>query len=221
MTRMMKACSVFLCAMLTVVFCLASAGAGAEQAGGDLLLVIDMQNAYTAEGPWTCPNMARATEQIIALIESGRFSDVVFTRFDAPQDPVGTWKDYNVINREVNEDEWMNEMVPELAPYLTQYSVFSKSTYSSMTVPEIREAAEQCTARGGSVVLTGVVSECCVLSTAFETIDLGCPVIYITDACAGCSDDLEAAVVSVLAGLDYVQTTILDTAAYLEKAAAE
>ena len=221
MTRMMKACSVFLCAMLTVVFCLASAGAGAEQAGGDLLLVIDMQNAYTAEGPWTCPNMARATEQIIALIESGRFSEVVFTRFDAPQDPVGTWKDYNVINREVNEDEWMNEMVPELAPYLTQYSVFSKSTYSSMTVPEIREAAEQCTARGGSVVLTGVVSECCVLSTAFEAIDLGCPVIYITDACAGCGDDLEAAVVSVLAGLDYVQTTILDTAAYLEKAAAE
>ena len=221
MTRMKKACSVFLCAMLTVVFCLASAGAGAEQAGGDLLLVIDMQNAYTAEGPWTCPNMARATEQIIALIESGRFSEVVFTRFDAPQDPVGTWKDYNVINREVNEDEWMNEMVPELAPYLTQYSVFSKSTYSSMTVPEIREAAEQCTARGGSVVLTGVVSECCVLSTAFEAIDLGCPVVYITDACAGCSDDLEAAVVSVLAGLDYVQTTILDSAAYLEKAAAE
>ena len=221
MTRMMKACSVFLCAMLTVVFCLASAGAGAEQAGGDLLLVIDMQNAYTADGPWTCPNMARATEQIIALIESGRFSEVVFTRFNAPQDPVGTWKDYNVINREVNEDEWMNEMVPELAPYLTQYSVFSKSTYSSMTVPEIREAAAQCTARGGSVVLTGVVSECCVLSTAFEAIDLGCPVIYITDACAGCSDDLEAAVVSVLAGLDYVQTTILDTAAYLEKAAAE
>ena len=221
MTRGTKAFSVFLCALLTVVFCFACTGGLAELAGGDLLLVIDMQNAYTAEGPWTCPNMARATEQIIALIESGRFSEVIFTRFDAPQDPVGTWKDYNVINREVNEDVWMNEMVPELAPYLTQYSVFSKSTYSSMTVPEIREAAEQCTARGGSVVLTGVVSECCVLSTAFEAIDLGCPVVYITDACAGCSDDLEAAVVSVLAGLDYVQTTILDSAAYLEKAAAE
>ena len=221
MTRGTKAFSVFLCALLTVVFCFACTGGLAEQAGGDLLLVIDMQNAYTAEGPWTCPNMARATEQIIALIESGRFSEVIFTRFDAPQDPVGTWKDYNVINREVNEDVWMNEMVPELAPYLTQYPVFSKSTYSSMTVPEIREAAEQCTVRGGSVVLTGVVSECCVLSTAFEAIDLGCPVVYITDACAGCSDDLEAAVVSVLAGLDYVQTTILDTAAYLEKAAAE
>lgn len=219
MTRGTKAFSVFLCALLTVVFCFACTGGLAELAGGDLLLVIDMQNAYTAEGPWTCPNMARATEQIIALIESGRFSEVIFTRFDAPQDPVGTWKDYNVINREVNEDVWMNEMVPELAPYLTQYPVFSKSTYSSMTVPEIREAAEQCTARGGSVVLTGVVSECCVLSTAFEAIDLGCPVVYITDACAGCSDDLEAAVVSVLAGLDYVQTTILDSAAYLEKAA--
>ena len=217
MTRLMKAWSVFLCAMLTVVFCFASAGA--EQAGGDLLLVIDMQNAYTAEGPWTCPNMARATEQIAALIESGQFSEIVFTRFDAPVDPVGTWKDYNVINREVNEDEWLNEVVPQLALYLEKYPVVSKSTYSSMTVPEIQAAAERCIARGGSVVLTGVVSECCVLSTAFQAIDMGCPVVYITDACAGCSDDLEAAVINVLAGLDYVQTTILDTAGYLTKAA--
>ena len=219
MTRLMKACSVFLCVLLTVVFCFTSAGA--EQAGGDLLLVIDMQNAYTAEGPWTCPNMGRATEQIIALIESGGFSEIVFTRFDAPQDPVGTWKDYNVINKEVNEDEWLNEVVPQLAPYLEEYPMVSKSTYSSMTVPEIQAAAERCIARGGSVVLTGVVSECCVLSTAFQAIDMGCPVVYITDACAGCSDDLEAAVVSVLAGLDYVQTTILDTAGYLEKAVTE
>lgn len=221
MNRGTKAGCVFISTVLTVVFCFACTGGIAEQAGGDLLLVIDMQNAYTAEGPWTCPNMGRATEQIIALIESGRFAEIVFTRFDAPQDPVGTWKDYNVINQEVNEDEWMNEMVPQMATYLEQYPVYSKSTYSSMTVPEIRAAAEQCIARGGSIVLTGVVSECCVLSTAFEAIDLGCPVVYITDACAGCSDDLEAAVVSVLAGLDYVQTTILDTAGYLEKAAAE
>ena len=60
-----------------------------------------------------------------------------------------------------------------------------------------------------------------MLSTAFQAIDMGCPVVYITDACAGCSDDTEAAVVSVLAGLDYVQTTILDTAGYLATAAAE
>jgi len=221
MTRGTKAWSVFLCALLTVVFCFATAGAGAEQAGSDLLLVIDMQNAYTADGPWTCPNMAGATEKIIALIESGQFSEIVFTRFDAPADPVGTWKDYNEINREVNEDVWMNEVVPELVPYLDQYPMVSKSTYSSMTVPDIQAAAERCIARGGSVVLTGVVSECCVLSTAFQAIDMGCPVVYITDACAGCSDDTEAAVVSVLAGLDYVQTTILDTAGYLAKAAAE
>ena len=36
MTRMMKACSVFLCAMLTVVFCFACTGGIAEQAGGNL-----------------------------------------------------------------------------------------------------------------------------------------------------------------------------------------
>ena len=181
----------------------------------DLLLVIDMQNAYTSEGPWTCPHMDRAAERIITLIESGYFNQILFTRFDAPRLPVGTWKKYNMINRKINEDVHMNELIPQLLPYTDIYPLYSKFTYSALTVPEIQAAIEHCTQRGGSVVLTGVVSECCVLATAFQAIDNGCPVIYIKDACAGSSDELEDAVVQVLSGLDYVQTTIMDTVGYL------
>ena len=65
--------------------------------------------------------------------------------------------------------------------------------------------------------MTGVVSECCVLATAFQAIDMGYPVIYITDASAGCSDEMEDAVIKVLSELDYVQTTILDTEGYLNR----
>ena len=192
----------------------------AAQKHGDLLLVIDMQNAYAENGPWTCPHMDRAADRIGTLIGSGKFGQIIFTRFDAPQDPVGTWKDYNTINRETNEDTYMNELIPSLKPYADLYPLYSKSTYSSLTVPEIRTAVEACIARGGSLVLTGVVSECCVLATAFQAIDMGCPVIYITDACAGNTDELEGSVVNVLKGLDYVQTTILDTAGYLERLSA-
>lgn len=181
----------------------------------DLLLVIDMQNTYTEFGPWTCPHMERAADNIMTLIETGQFAQVIFTRFDAPQHPVGTWEDYNTINCVVNENIFMNELVPQLAPYAEIYPLYSKSTYSALSVPEIQAAAAECIRRGGSVVLTGVVSECCVLATAFQLIDMGCPVIYITDACAGISDELEEAVIMVLSGLDYVQTTILDTAGYL------
>lgn len=183
--------------------------------GKNLLLVIDMQNAYTEFGPWTCPHMERAADNIMTLIETGQFAQVIFTRFDAPQHPVGTWKNYNTINSVVNENIFMNELVPQLAPYAEIYPLYSKSTYSALAIPEIQAAAAECIRRDGSVVLTGVVSECCVLATAFQLIDMGCPVIYLTDACAGISDELEEAVIMVLAGLDYVQTTILDTAGYL------
>lgn len=192
----------------------------AAQEGGDLLLVIDMQNAYAENGPWTCPHMDRAADRIRTLIGSGKFGQIIFTRFDAPQDPVGTWKDYNTINRETNEDSYMNELLPSLKPYADIYPLYSKSTYSSLTVPEIKTAVEECIARGGSLVLTGVVSECCVLATAFQAIDMGCPVVYLPDACAGNTDELEESVINVLKGLDYVQTTILDTAGYLERLSA-
>ena len=188
----------------------------AQEKSSDLLLVIDMQNAYTEYGSWPCPHMEQAAENIISLIESGKFGQIIFTRFDAPSNPVGTWKAYNMINQAVNEDFFLNDIIPELKPYTDSYPLYSKSTYSSLTVPEIQKAVEACIARGGSVVLTGVVSECCVLATAFQAIDMGCPVIYITDACAGSSDELEESVVNVLSGLEYVQTTILDTDGYLE-----
>ena len=188
-----------------------------KRKNGDLLLVIDMQNAYTVAGPWTCPHMARAAERITTLIDSGHFEQVIFTRFDAPRLPVGTWKDYNEINREVNEDADLNELIPQLRPYTDVYPLYSKSVYSAMSVTGIQSAVKECIERGGAVVLTGVVSECCVLATAFGAIDMGCPVIFITDACAGISDETEEAVVRVLSGLDYVQTTILDTAGYLER----
>ena len=184
---------------------------------GDLLLIIDMQNAYAQNGPWACPNMEKAAENIIRLIGSGRFSRIIFTRFDAPADSSGTWKKYNEINREVNEDPYMNLIIPQLQPYADKYPLYSKSTYSSLTVPEIQKEVRKCIRRNASVVLTGVVSECCVLATAFQTIDMGAPVVYITDGCAGVSEQSEKAVSEVLKGLDYVQTVITDTNSYLSK----
>ncbi len=53
----------------------------AEEAGTDLLLVIDMQNAYTSDGPWTCPHIEQAADQIETLIQSGHFHDILFYSF--------------------------------------------------------------------------------------------------------------------------------------------
>lgn len=216
-----------LAVLLLFVVSLLFSGCGASapestagKTGGDLLLVIDMQNAYTPEGPWTCPRIDQAAENIVSLIESGTFEQIIFTRFDAPTAPVGTWNDYNEINRDVNEDVYLNEIIPQLKVYEDVFPMYSKSTYSSMTIPEVRSAATECIERGGSVVVTGVVSECCVIATALEAVDMGCPVIYLKDACAGADDALEQSVVDILSVLDYVQTTILDTDEYLQDKAA-
>ena len=56
-----------------------------------------------------------------------------------------------------------------------------------MSIPEVRAAAEA----AERVVLTGVVSECCVLSTAFAAIDMGCHVVWLKDAVSGFDRDKE------------------------------
>ncbi|MBE6109806.1 MAG: cysteine hydrolase [Erysipelotrichaceae bacterium] len=183
---------------------------------GDVLLVIDMQNAYTEDGPWTCVNMDETAEKIKTLIDSGDFAEIIFTTFSAPEKPEGAWVTYNELNQEVNEDAEMNRVIPLLEPYTKEYPVAVKSTYSSLENAQVRRAAEACMKRGDSLVLSGVVSECCVLATAFDAIDLGSHVIYLTDACAGVSEDVENNVAEILKELDYAQTAIMSTEEYLK-----
>lgn len=178
----------------------------------DLILVIDMQVVYTRGKPWACRDTEGAAGNICRILDAEGHGDVIFTEFIAPQNPVGTWKDYNRINREINESAELNMLVPELRKYAGEFPVYEKSTYSSLTVEDIRRAAD----KAGRVVLTGVVSECCVLATAMHAIDLGYPVVYIRDAVSGLNRDEERAAELVLEGLDYVQTDLMTTDEYLE-----
>lgn len=59
-----------------------------------------------------------------------------------------------------------------------------KSTYSSFGNPDFKSLM----ARAGRIVITGVMSECCVLATAIDT---GTPVVYLTDACSGSTQEYE------------------------------
>ena len=103
----------------------------------DLLLVIDMQNVYLPGQEWACPSMPDVTRKVRALLDAKKAGDTVFTRFVAPENPVGTWKDYNVENAAVNADPWLNAIVDDLQPYAAQYPVLEKSVYSSMKIPEL------------------------------------------------------------------------------------
>ena len=67
------------------------------------------------------------------------------------------------------------------------------------------------------MVITGVVAECCVLSTVMALIDEGIPVVYLTDAVSGVSADTQAAVELILAGMEPVHVRLMTTAAYLQE----
>ena len=110
----------------------------------DLLLIIDMQNVYAAGGAWCCPGAEAAAGNIHELISSsGQDLDVIFTGFIAGSNPKGTWKDYNREYADINNDDHANAMMDVFREDLKKYPLYTKSVYSSLDIPEVREAVKK------------------------------------------------------------------------------
>ena len=177
----------------------------------DLLLVIDLQKVYADGAPWACRETGRAGAAVRRLLGSGKPAEVIFTRFDAPVQPRGAWGDYNRAYADINADARLGEFMDELGDAPSRWPVYSKSTYSSLTVPEVLSAARA----ADRVLLTGVVAECCVLATMMALIDEGVPVVYLSDAVAGQSEAMERSVAAVAAALSPVHTRVMTVGEYL------
>ena len=174
----------------------------------DLLLVIDMQNVYTKGQEWACEEVEKASDSILRLLNSRALSQVIFT---ATKHPEGVWKEYNKVNAAVNADPWLNEMMSEFLPYTKKYPVYTKSVYSSFVIPQVRELAKH----ASRVVISGVVAECCVLSTVLSAIDAGCKVIYLTDAVAGLSEVSRKETENIISYFAPLHTVLMTTEEYL------
>ena len=66
------------------------------------------------------------------------------------------------------------------------------------------------------MVITGVVAECCVLSTVFALIDAGIYVVYLTDGVSGLDREKEAATELILSGLDPLHVHMMTVREYLQ-----
>ena len=177
----------------------------------DLLLVIDMQNVYTKGQKWECLDTDGAAERINRIIDADVCERVIFTRFLPSDQPEGVWKAYNVENADVNDDVFANEMLPQFSEPLKKYPLYTKSVYSSLAIPEVLEAARQ----ADRVVITGVVAECCVLSTVFALIDAGIYTVYLTDGVSGLDREKEEATERVLSGLSPLHVAMMTMEEYL------
>ena len=180
----------------------------------DLLLIVDMQNVYREGEPWACLDTDKAAAKIKRLLEAGKADEVIFTVFEASENPAGTWEEYTREYADINKDVRLNALMEELVPYTNgkkaDYPVYGKSTYSSYSIAQVQEAVS----RAERVVVCGVVAECCILATVESLIDAGAKVIYLKDAIAGQTKEMESAVEKIVESFSTMHTELMTVEAY-------
>jgi nicotinamidase-related amidase len=165
------------------------------------LVVVDLQNIFGDPGSeWFTPDFENASAGSHRL--RSRFgSRTALTRFVAPRSPVGAWVPYY--------RDWSFALVPDTDPLydlvpafpVQDATVITRTTFGKWDAGTAADLGDPL-----DIVLCGVSTDCCVLSTALAAADAGVHVRVAADACAGLSD-LDAPLIEittvdeVLAGL--------------------
>ena len=151
-----------------------------------LLAAIDLQNVFAAaDSPWRTPRFPDVVGPIRDLATAFG-EDTVVTRFVAPAEPTGSWRPYYAL--------WPFALQPPDAPLwnvVDELADLAGRTVSAPTFSKWRQLSELLDP-GGRLVLCGVSTDCCVLSTALEAADAGTEVLVVEDACAGLDDSTHA-----------------------------
>jgi len=156
------------------------------------LAVIDMQRVFAdRDSPWLVPRFAEIVGPIQRLVAAYR-PRVIFTRFVAPAVPVGAWRRYYEVwpfalqPPDARIYELVDEFADEPGPTLDATTFGKVGDQLSMMVAD------------GRLLLAGVSTDCCVLSTALAAADDGVPVQVVADACAGVDDESHAKTLDIL-----------------------
>ncbi|GAA3770544.1 isochorismatase family protein [Microbacterium kribbense] len=174
------------------------------------LVVIDPQTIFASpHSPWGSPSFPAAMANIRRLAEA--FGDrVVVTRWLPTADRSTSWGDYFAAwpFADVPADDALYALVPDAA---------ALSPRPTLDLPTFGKWGPQLQAIVGAaprVVLCGVSTDCCVVSTALPAADAGARLTIAADACAGSTAENQAAALHVM-GLYPPQLTISDTATVL------
>lgn len=160
-----------------------------------LLVVIDMQELFRdPASPWSVPGFDELAEPIGRLADA--FDDrVVHTRFTLQPAAGGSWIPYYATFDAVTRPE--NAGWFKLAePYRAHASVVvDRPVFNAWGERLAGLAGEPAT-----LILCGVATDCCVISTALPAADAGGFVRVVDDACRGSSVQAHEAAISVLRG---------------------
>ncbi len=159
------------------------------------LVVVDAQAVFAdPDSPWGSPMWADAVGAVKELCEaySGR---VVLTRFVAAASPQGSWVPYY--------GQWPFALVPDADPL---YAVVPEVAEAAAGAPVVTEPTfgkwgrqlEEVVGSRPTLVLAGVATDCCVISTALAAADAGATVVVAADACAGSTPENHAKALDVM-----------------------
>lgn len=175
-------------------------------APGPWLVVIDPQRIFAdPASDWGSPMWPDAVAAIKSLLPQypGR---TIITRWVPPARDarVGSWDAYMqawpFADRPA-EDPYF-DLVPEIAELLDgDVRVVDAPTFGKWDVlaPVVGQANE--------LIITGVSTDCCVVSTVLPAADAGATLTVVTDACAGSTPENHAAALTVM-GLYPPQVTL-------------
>lgn len=147
------------------------------------LVVVDPQRVFAdPSSPWAADGFEVVVGPVRELAAHHR-GRVLVTRWVPATDRVGSWRTYfeawPFADRPAADP--LFDLVPELADLAT-------TTLDAPTFGKWAEI-EAVTGPGPELVLTGVATDCCVLSTALAAADGGATVRVVAAACAGSSPE--------------------------------
>ncbi|WP_210649435.1 cysteine hydrolase family protein [Nocardioides sp. SYSU D00065] len=173
------------------------------------LVVVDPQRIFAdAASPWGSPMFPAIVDPVRRLAAAAPGHTVV-TRWVPAAEPAGSWATYLEAwpFADVPEDDRLLEVVPELRD-------LGDEVVSLPTFGKWGPALQAVTGPTPHLVLVGVSTDCCVVSTALAAADAGATITVVTDACAGSSPENHRAAMDVMA-LYPPQITLASTAEVL------
>ena len=156
------------------------------------LVVVDLQHVFGDAGsPWCTPRFAEVVPRIAALVEQYA-PRVTFTRFVAPRSPHGAWRAYY--------ERYPWALQPPDADLYQLVDDFADHRDTTLDCSTFGKWGPQLAARlaGADLVLAGVSTDCCIVSTALPAADAGVRVRVIADACAGADDTTHAQALALM-----------------------
>lgn len=159
------------------------------------LVVIDPQRIFAdPSSEWGSPMFDAALPQMKALRSGFGADRTVLTRWLPGTERHGSWGPY--FERWPFADRPSTDPAFDLVGPAAGWS--SRGTVDLTTFGKWDEGLTRVTGEQPTLVLAGVSTDCCVISTALPAADAGATILVAADACAGSSEEHHAAALQVM-----------------------